>query len=146
MQGCHADTVTRCDSRADFDVYPCCGYTVAREPFDVCPYRDYSAAVGSPFDTHLYCTYRGSAADYFTCACAVAAFKLQRPVRMYLDHKTDMIMAGGRHPMKAKYSVGFKSDGKITALHLDLGINAGISADFSPIMPRAIIGALKKYN
>jgi hypothetical protein len=24
-----------------------------------------------------------------------------------------------------KYSVGFKSDGKITALHLDLGINAG---------------------
>jgi indole-3-acetaldehyde oxidase len=65
---------------------------------------------------------------------------------MYLDRKTDMIMAGGRHPMKAKYSVGFKSDGKITALHLDLGINAGISADVSPIMPRAIIGALKKYN
>ncbi|OQU90857.1 hypothetical protein SORBI_3001G062500 [Sorghum bicolor] len=80
------------------------------------------------------------------CACAVAAFKLQRPVRMYLDRKTDMIMAGGRHPMKVKYSVGFKSDGKITALHLDLGINAGISPDMSPIIAAPIIGALKKYN
>jgi len=57
-----------------------------------------------------------------------------------------MIIAGGRHPMKVKYSVGFKSDGKITALHLDLGINAGISPDVSPLMPPAIIGALKKYN
>ncbi|KAF8659334.1 hypothetical protein HU200_058537 [Digitaria exilis] len=85
-------------------------------------------------------------ATHIACACAVAAFKLRRPVKMYLDRKTDMIMAGGRHPMKAKYSVGFKSDGKITALHLDLGINAGISADLSPLMPYAIIGALNKYN
>ncbi|GJN23070.1 hypothetical protein PR202_gb10687 [Eleusine coracana subsp. coracana] len=85
-------------------------------------------------------------AIHVACACAVAAFKLRRPVRMYLDRKTDMIIAGGRHPMKVKYSVGFKSDGKITALHLDLGINAGISPDMSPFMPGAIIGALKKYN
>ncbi|XP_062212643.1 indole-3-acetaldehyde oxidase [Phragmites australis] len=83
---------------------------------------------------------------HVACACAVAAFKLRCPVRMYLDRKTDMIIAGGRHPMKAKYSVGFKSDGKITALHLDLGINAGISPDVSPFIPTAIIGALKKYN
>ncbi|CAN6286573.1 unnamed protein product [Urochloa humidicola] len=83
---------------------------------------------------------------HVACACAVAAFKLRRPVRMYLDRKTDMIIAGGRHPIKVKYSVGFKSDGKITALHLDLGINAGISPDVSPLMPPAIIGALKKYN
>ncbi|RLN16946.1 indole-3-acetaldehyde oxidase [Panicum miliaceum] len=85
-------------------------------------------------------------AIHVACACAVAALKLRRPVRMYLDRKTDMIIAGGRHPMKVKYSVGFKSDGKITALHLDLGINAGISPDVSPLMPPAIIGALKKYN
>jgi indole-3-acetaldehyde oxidase len=65
---------------------------------------------------------------------------------MYLDRKTDMIMAGGRHPMKVKYSVGFKSDGTLTALHMDLGINAGISPDMSPLMPSAIIGSLKKYN
>ncbi|KAL6636782.1 hypothetical protein ACP70R_024354 [Stipagrostis hirtigluma subsp. patula] len=85
-------------------------------------------------------------ASHVACACAVAAFKLRRPVRMYLDRKTDMIITGGRHPMKAKYSVGFKSDGKITALHLDLGLNAGITPDLSPLLPGTIIGSLKKYN
>lgn len=79
-------------------------------------------------------------------ACALAAYKLQRPVRMYLDRKTDMIIAGGRHPLKIIYSVGFKSDGKITALHLDVLINAGKSPDISPIMPHNMIGALKKYD
>ncbi|KAJ8458929.1 hypothetical protein OPV22_031855 [Ensete ventricosum] len=79
-------------------------------------------------------------------ACALAAFKLRRPVRMYLDRKTDMIMTGGRHPMKINYSVGFRSDGKITALHVDIFINAGITEDISPFMPSTIIGALKKYN
>ncbi|KAA8544403.1 hypothetical protein F0562_022415 [Nyssa sinensis] len=79
-------------------------------------------------------------------ACALAAYKLCRPVRIYVNRKTDMIMAGGRHPMKIKYSVGFKSNGKITALHLDILINAGMSADISPIMPRNMLGALKKYD
>ncbi|ONM10084.1 aldehyde oxidase3 [Zea mays] len=85
-------------------------------------------------------------AIHIACACAVAAFKLQRPVKMYLDRKTDMIIAGGRHPMKTKYSVGFKSDGKITAVHLDLGLNAGITPDLSAILPNTIIGSFKKYN
>ncbi|XP_042463038.1 indole-3-acetaldehyde oxidase-like [Zingiber officinale] len=79
-------------------------------------------------------------------ACALAAFTLHRPVRMYLDRKTDMIMIGGRHPMKINYSVGFKSDGKITALHIDLFINAGITIDLSPLIPSAVITALEKYN
>ncbi|CAM0905430.1 unnamed protein product [Alopecurus aequalis] len=79
-------------------------------------------------------------------ACALAAFKLRRPVRMYLDRKTDMIMTGGRHPMKICYSIGFKSDGKITALHVDLFINAGMTMDVSPIIPHNFIEALKKYN
>ncbi|OMO91070.1 Aldehyde oxidase/xanthine dehydrogenase, a/b hammerhead [Corchorus capsularis] len=38
-------------------------------------------------------------------ACAVAAYKLQRPLRIYMNRKTDMIMAGGRHPMKITYSI-----------------------------------------
>lgn len=79
-------------------------------------------------------------------ACALAAYKLRRPVRMCLDRKTDMVMAGGRHPMKVKCSVGFKCDGKVTVLHIDLLINAGISEDVSPILPHNIIESLKKYN
>ncbi|XP_021864564.1 abscisic-aldehyde oxidase [Spinacia oleracea] len=79
-------------------------------------------------------------------ACALAAHKLRRPVRMYLNRKTDMVTTGGRHPMKISYSVGFKLNGKITALHLEILINAGISEDISPIMPSNIVNALKKYD
>ncbi|KAK7300354.1 hypothetical protein RJT34_11198 [Clitoria ternatea] len=79
-------------------------------------------------------------------SCALAAQKLQRPVRMYQNRKTDMITAGGRHPMKITYSVGFRNDGKITALELQILINAGIYVDISAIMPNNIVGALKKYD
>lgn len=48
--------------------------------------------------------------------------------------------------MKITYSVGFKSNGKITALHLDILINAGITIDVSPFIPYTMISALKKYN
>ncbi|XP_031272240.1 abscisic-aldehyde oxidase-like isoform X2 [Pistacia vera] len=79
-------------------------------------------------------------------ACALAAYKLCRPVRIYVNRKTDMIMAGGRHPMKITYSVGFKSNGKIMALQLKILIDAGLSADISPIMPRNMMCTLKKYD
>lgn len=48
--------------------------------------------------------------------------------------------------MKITYSVGFKSDGTITALDLEILIDAGMSSDISPMMPRNILGALKKYD
>ncbi|KFK33854.1 hypothetical protein AALP_AA5G068800 [Arabis alpina] len=79
-------------------------------------------------------------------ACAVAANKLQRPVRIYVNRKTDMIMTGGRHPMKITYSVGFTSSGKITALELKILIDAGATLGLSMLIPSNVIGALKKYN
>ncbi|XVF05023.1 hypothetical protein REPUB_Repub05bG0135500 [Reevesia pubescens] len=79
-------------------------------------------------------------------ACALAAYKLHRPVRMYVNRKTDMIMAGGRHPMKITYSVGFKTNGKVTALKLDILIDAGMSTDISPMIPHNMLGSLKKYD
>ncbi|GER40676.1 aldehyde oxidase, partial [Striga asiatica] len=78
--------------------------------------------------------------------CALAAHKLRRPVRIYMDRKTDMTIAGGRHPMKITYTVGFKSDGKLTALHLDVLIDAGITPDISPAIPGNMVGPLKKYD
>ncbi|KAH9659306.1 Indole-3-acetaldehyde oxidase [Citrus sinensis] len=79
-------------------------------------------------------------------ACALAAYKLCRPVRIYVNRKTDMVMAGGRHPMKIEYNVGFKSNGKITALQLNILIDAGQYPDVSPNIPAYMIGALKKYD
>ncbi|KAM7528389.1 hypothetical protein LguiB_031799 [Lonicera macranthoides] len=79
-------------------------------------------------------------------ASALAAHKLRHPVRIYVNRKSDMMMAGGRQPMKITYNVGFKSDGKITALHLDILINSGIAIDLSPIVPGNLIGSLNKYD
>ncbi|KAG5627599.1 hypothetical protein H5410_012817 [Solanum commersonii] len=89
---------------------------------------------------------KGVRAMPVSTACALAAYKLRRPVRIYVNRNTDMIMTGGRHPMKVTYSVGFKSSGKITTLHLDLLINAGISEDVSPLLPLNVMKALKKYD
>ena len=41
MSGCHAVTVTRCDSRADFDACPYCGYSAVGEPFGAYPCSGY---------------------------------------------------------------------------------------------------------
>ncbi|XP_023533491.1 indole-3-acetaldehyde oxidase-like isoform X1 [Cucurbita pepo subsp. pepo] len=79
-------------------------------------------------------------------ACALAAHNLRRPVRIYLNRKTDMIMAGGRHPMKVTYNVGFKTNGKITGCELDILVDAGMSTDVSPVMPHNIVNGLKKYD
>ncbi|XVF69318.1 hypothetical protein PTKIN_Ptkin11bG0071200 [Pterospermum kingtungense] len=89
---------------------------------------------------------KGIKAISVAAACAVAAYKLQHPVRTYLNRMTDMIMAGGRHPMKITYSVGFKASGKITALKLDILIDAGIYADSSILMPSLILGSLRRYD
>ncbi|XP_060170009.1 aldehyde oxidase 4-like [Lycium barbarum] len=79
-------------------------------------------------------------------ACALAAYKLRRPVKIYVNRNTDMVISGGRHPVKVTYSAGFKSNGKITALHADVLINGGISDDITPLIANHVIAALKKYN
>ena len=37
-----------------------------------------------------------------SAACAVAAAKTGKPVRVMLDRDEDMVMSGHRHPFKAK--------------------------------------------
>ncbi|ERM93601.1 indole-3-acetaldehyde oxidase [Amborella trichopoda] len=89
---------------------------------------------------------KGTRANLVAAACAVSAFKFRRPVRMYLDRQTDMITVGSRHPLKMFYTVGFKVDGKITALHVDCFLDAGYSVELSPLITSTITAALKKYN
>lgn len=79
-------------------------------------------------------------------ACAVAAHRLRRPVRMYLDRKSDMIMMGGRHPVKASYSVGFKHDGKVTGFQAKIYIDGGWSQDYTAVLHVGISQGLFKYN
>ncbi len=62
---------------------------------------------------------------------AVAARKLNRPVRLLYDRATDMLMVGKRHPYQGDYHIAFTPDGMITGLRLDLKSDAGDTYDCS---------------
>jgi len=67
----------------------------------------------------------------FAAACAVAAQKLNRSVRINLDRDIDMLISGTRHPYRGDYKVGVDEQGKIIALDVTMYANAGISLDLS---------------
>ncbi|ODM98964.1 Xanthine dehydrogenase/oxidase [Orchesella cincta] len=73
--------------------------------------------------------------------------RLKRPIRCMLDRDEDMACTGTRHPFFCKFKVGFKSNGKLTALKLTMYNNAGNSLDLSAsVMERAVFSADNAYN
>jgi xanthine dehydrogenase/oxidase len=62
---------------------------------------------------------------------AVAARKLDRPVRLLYERATDTLMVGKRHPYQGNYHIAYTRDGKIKGLHLDLKSDAGDTYDCS---------------
>jgi xanthine dehydrogenase large subunit len=75
----------------------------------------------------------------FACAAALAARKLNRPVKIRADRDDDFLITGRRHGFSYDYEVGFDDDGRITAAELTMISNAGHSADLSaPVMARAV--------
>ncbi|XP_073527921.1 xanthine dehydrogenase/oxidase isoform X2 [Phyllobates terribilis] len=78
---------------------------------------------------------------------AVAAYKMGRPVRCMLDRDEDMLITGGRHPYLARYKIGFKKTGQITALEVSYYSNAGNSCDLShAIIDRTLFSMDNAYN
>ncbi|KAF5273874.1 hypothetical protein FQA39_LY00989 [Lamprigera yunnana] len=70
---------------------------------------------------------------------ALAANRLNRPVRCMLDRDEDMLITGMRHPFKIQYKVAFDDDGKIIAAELFMYCNSGYSADLTiAILERAM--------
>lgn len=70
---------------------------------------------------------------------ALAAVKLNRPIRCMLDRDEDMVMTGGRHPFYFKYKVAFDNSGKILAVEIKMYNNCGYSRDLSAaVLDRAI--------
>jgi xanthine dehydrogenase large subunit len=77
---------------------------------------------------------------------ALAAVKTRRPCRLALSKDVDMCCTGKRHPFQSRWSVGFDSAGRITALSLDLYANAGYACDVSPaILERAMLHSDNAY-
>lgn len=62
---------------------------------------------------------------------AVAARKLNRPVRLLFDRATDMQMVGKRHPYQGDYRIAATREGVIKGMRLDLSSDAGDTYDCS---------------
>ncbi len=63
--------------------------------------------------------------------CALAASRTQRPVRVQLDRDLDMQLTGKRHPVYARYEVGFDAEGRLLAAKIDLFADGGWALDLS---------------
>eukprot|EP00604_Paraphysomonas_vestita_P000034 CAMPEP_0174825658 /NCGR_PEP_ID=MMETSP1107-20130205/42974_1 /TAXON_ID=36770 /ORGANISM="Paraphysomonas vestita, Strain GFlagA" /LENGTH=945 /DNA_ID=CAMNT_0016057477 /DNA_START=1478 /DNA_END=4315 /DNA_ORIENTATION=+ len=76
----------------------------------------------------------------FASPIALAAYLLQRPVRINIERDLDMSISGQRHAFHAKYSAGCMRDGTLKFLDVKLYNNAGYSFDLSgPVMSRALL-------
>jgi len=73
-----------------------------------------------------------SQATHFACLAALAATRLQRPVKVWLNRDLDMVMTGKRHPFWSMYRAGFDAEGRITALDVKMFADGGWSVDLSP--------------
>ncbi|XP_061195293.1 xanthine dehydrogenase/oxidase-like [Saccostrea echinata] len=72
-------------------------------------------------------SFGGKALDTITASgvAAVAAWKVNRPVRLIYTRTHDVKTTCKRHPTKTFYKAGFSKDGRVTALSVDLYVNAG---------------------
>ena len=75
----------------------------------------------------------------WACAAAVAAVKLQRPVKLRADRDDDMMVTGKRHCFAYDYEVGYDDSGRILGARIEMVSRAGFSADLSgPVATRAV--------
>ena len=98
-------------------------------------------------DVEVICRRMGGAfggkegnASIFSQSAALAAFKLQKPVKLRVNRDDDMMITGKRHDFRADYEVGFDDDGRILGIDVVLASRCGYSTDFSgPVNDRAVL-------
>jgi xanthine dehydrogenase large subunit len=79
-------------------------------------------------------------ASIFSQSAALAAHKLQRPIKLRPNRDDDMMITGKRHDFQIQYEVGFDATGRIHALDVTLASRCGYSIDFSgPVNDRAML-------
>jgi xanthine dehydrogenase large subunit len=82
----------------------------------------------------------------WACMAALAAFILQRPVKLTLDRREDMMMTGKRHPYSSDFKIGLKNDGTILAYEVSFYQNSGAAADLSTaILERTLFHCTNSY-
>jgi len=77
---------------------------------------------------------------------ALAAAKLNRPVKLILPRQEDIRLTGKRHPYSSDFKIGITKDGKIIAYEVTFYQNAGAAADLSPaILERTLFHCTNSY-
>jgi xanthine dehydrogenase large subunit len=80
-----------------------------------------------------------SQSGLFACVAAIAAARLQVPVKLRVDRDDDFMITGRRHCFHYQAEVGFDDAGRILGAEATLVSRAGHSADLSgPVMTRAL--------
>ncbi|HTN65735.1 MAG TPA: xanthine dehydrogenase molybdopterin binding subunit [Burkholderiaceae bacterium] len=75
----------------------------------------------------------------WAAAAALAAARLQRPVKLRADRDDDFMVTGKRHAFEYEYAVGYDDSGRILAAKVEMVLRAGFSADLSgPVATRAV--------
>ncbi|CAJ0569018.1 unnamed protein product, partial [Mesorhabditis spiculigera] len=72
--------------------------------------------------------------------CALAALKLQAPVKLYLERFDDMAITGHRHPFNFNYKVALSEEGKLLDYEVTAFANGGHTLDLSAgVLTRAMV-------
>ncbi len=78
---------------------------------------------------------------------SVAAYVLDRPVKLVLSRHEDITTTGKRHPYSSDYKIGFDKNYKILGYEFTMYQNAGAFADISlPVLGRSILHAVNTYK
>ena len=85
-------------------------------------------------------------AAQWACIAAIAAHNTGRAAKVRLDRDIDMLATGKRHDFLFNYRVGFRDDGEILGLVVEMASRCGYSADLSmPINDRALLHVDNAY-
>ena len=75
----------------------------------------------------------------FACVAAIAAVRLNRPVKLRVDRDDDFLITGRRHCFHVEAEAGHDGEGRLLAAEATLVSRAGHCADLSgPVMTRAL--------
>ena len=78
---------------------------------------------------------------------ALAALKTGRPVKLELTREEQFIATSTRHPMRVTITAGADSDGKLTALQLDVLSNTGAYGNHAgPVLFHSVSESISVYN
>ena len=149
---------TECGQQEQFYLEGQITYAVPREDGQLTLYvstqhpdgnqREAAAALNlSTKDVEVICRRMGGAfggkegnASIFSQSAALAAFKLQKPVKLRMNRDDDMMITGKRHDFRIDYECGYDDAGRILGIDVVLASRCGYSADFSgPVNDRAVL-------